>query len=280
MDGNRPFFKIEPEERMLGFCGNKTVYWILETPDIKPGVEYICGVNLYGPDVKENLTLSAIRDADNINIRLSTPKVLTPGEFFRVNTTVENKGTLPAELGLFMLLGDYMKEHELVLEAQQAGEVLWTLRAPKTEGRYMMMFMSSSGDMLKEELVVKEKRDIELDYVIIPDNMTLGDSLYINVTVNVLEDTVAEIRVTVDNEEQEMRYVLDKGTNKTMDFIFTPKSDGIKHINIVVLSGEENYQDGVVGNVAVIREHGWLESIVSALRGLMEGLFRVLGMGG
>jgi hypothetical protein len=279
-DEGRPFLTLLPEERDVGFCGNETIYWLLGTPRLQPGIEYTCGVNAYGAGEVSNATLIAAGDGDMIETRMSTAKVMTPGQFFRVNTTVENHGLTGSELELFVFLGDSVQGKSLSLDAMQAADIAWSMRAPREEGSYHLRFFSSSGDLIEEVVRVIEKRRVEIAEAAIPVNMSVDESLYLNVTLKGLEGVNGELRVSMGDEEHESEFSLEKDEEKTFTFVYTPGEEGVKRISMVVLSGEEEYEDGLAGSITVFREREWWEGIWEALRDLLEGLFRLLGMSG
>lgn len=277
-DSGKPFFGTLPENRHVGVCGNETLYWVLEAPRLQHGMEYVCGVSIQGSGARYNTTLTASEEGDLIRTMMSTTKVLTPGEFFGVNTTVENTGLFSDELELFMILGDSVQDHELSIEGLQAVSMTWTMKAPRKEGTYNLMFFDSRGGLLEEEITVIEKRSIEIAGVEIPRNMSVDELLYLNVTLRGLGDAAGEVMVSIGGFEQEHEFIIGSGEEKTFMFIYTPRSEGLKHVSIVVLSGEEEFQDGIVGNISVTRDVGWWERIVGIVRELLESLFRALGM--
>ncbi len=279
-EDGRPFLTILPGERSAGFCENETLYWILGIPDLQPGVEYACGVNIYGAGSKANATLRATRGADLIETRLSTVKVLTPSQFFQANTTVENTGLTGSGLELFMFLGDIVQSKGITLDAMQAADLAWTMRAPRAPGVYPLKFFSSSGDLLEEEVRVIEKRTVEIAGVPIPVNMSVEESLYLNVTLRGLEESMGELRLTIGGEDHERDFLIGRDEEKTLAFVYTPDKEGVKHITIVVLSGHEDYEDGLTASIVVLRDRAWWEPLWEAVRGLLEGLFELLGMNG
>jgi hypothetical protein len=75
-----------------------------------------------------------------------------------------------------------------------------------------------------------------------------------------------------------MDFVLDKGDQKVFTFSYTPESLGMKHVSMVVLSEEGSYEDGLVASLEVVKEKEWWEDIWNALRGILDSLFRALGI--
>lgn len=279
-DEGKPFLNLIPQERYTGFCKNDTLYWILGAPKIDPGVEYTCGVNVFGAGGMASETLSAISEPDYTETIMANPKVLTPSQIFKVNTSVKNSGLNPLELQLFTFLDEYVQRMELSLDGLQIADIIWTLRAPREAGQYPLRFFSSSGRLLEEDIRVIEHRGIEILDAKIPENISIENPLHLNVTLRGLQDSMGEIQVNIENQEYENSFFIDKGEEKTFTFIYNPKKEGVKQVNIVVLSGEENYEDGLVKNFNVIREKEWWEPIWDAIRGLLEGIFEFLGMNG
>ena len=272
-----PFLKAEPEEASIGLCGRDTLYWVLGTPRLGRG-EYLCSVTVYGGGANSSLTLKAARDGDPITARMTTPKVFTPGEFFTVESTVENTGLFGTELNFFMMLGDTVQEHAMEVGAMQAADITWQMRAPREPGAYTLRFFSSSGDLIEEEITVMDEKKVEISKAEIPLNITLGDTGTLDVTLTGLEPFHGELRVVAGSAEQEMKFYIAPGEKKTFTFSYTPETEGAKHVRVVVLSEEGSYEDGFVGSLDVVREKGWLEGIWEALKGILESIFRGLGM--
>jgi hypothetical protein len=277
-DEGKPFLTLIPQERDLGFCRNDTLYWLLGAPKLDPGVGYTCGVNVYGAGGKSSKTLSAMSEPDYVETTMANPMVLTPSQIFKVNTSVKNSGLNPSELELFMFLEDTVQKMDLSLEALQIGDLIWTLRGPREPGLYPLRFFSSSGKLLEEEIRVIEQRVIEIMNAQIPENINYDESLYLNVSLKGLQDSIGKVRLSIENQDYENSFFLDKGEKKTFTFIYRPDKEGVKQVSIVVLSGEDNYEDGLVSNLVVVREKEWWEPIWEAIRGLLEGIFNLLGM--
>ena len=274
----KPFFEPVPASRQVGLCGEETMYWVIRAPDLEPGVEYTCGVSVTGSGARYNTSLTAYHEQDFIKTMISTQNVHTPGEFFSTNTTVENTGLAREDLELFMVLDDYVQHHEVSVGGMQAMDLVWTMKAPKKEGRYTMMFLDSSGGLLEEEVTVVGNRVVEIADLELPDNISIDDILYLNVTLRGLENSTGEIEVSIGEYREGRDFLVRKGEEKTFTFIYQPGSEGTKHVSIVVLTGEEQYQDGIVDNIQVTRDLGWLEYILAAIREALESLFRALGM--
>ena len=168
------FLDTIPDERDLGFCGSKTLYWFLGTPELGRGVEYSCVVNTYGGGDKDNITLTAAANDNAINIRMFSPKVLTPGQVFTVNTTVENTGLLGSDLEIFLVIHDSMQQKAISLAAAQSADNTWTVSAPQTQGMYTLRVFLSSGMLLEEDIRVVKRREAELTEVSMPENISLG----------------------------------------------------------------------------------------------------------
>ncbi|MCK4714148.1 MAG: hypothetical protein KAT35_01115, partial [Candidatus Aenigmarchaeota archaeon] len=216
---------------------------------------------------------------DEIDTRMSTPKVLTPGQFFRVNTTVENSGFSGSDLELFMMIGDVVQTKELSLDGLQAADIIWTLRPPGTPGIYSLRFFSSSGRLLEEDIRVVEQKRIEIIDVSMPENITMGDTLQMNITLKGLEDSAGRVVLRIGSGDNEQAFEISKGDEKTLEFEYTPASEGDKYLSVVILSGEGDYEDGFVSSLTVVREQEWWEPIIQFLRSLLEGLSSMLGMG-
>jgi hypothetical protein len=277
-ESGRQFLGFDPTEKHIGLCEKESHYWILSVPSLRSGVEYGCSVSVHGGGASTNNTVTAYKMPDTIDIRISTPKVLTPNQFFRVNTTVENKGLFDEELELFLMLEDVVQEYDLSIDPLQAADITWTARAPGSPGAYPLRFFSSSGDLIEEEIRVIEKRNIEISSLDIPDNISLDDSLQLNITLRGLEDCHGEIKITMGSSNYEREFTINRGEEKALLFVYTPESEGNKHVNIVLLSGEGSYEAGLVDSFEVIRIKEWWEPILEAIKGVLEAIFRGLGM--
>lgn len=277
-DRGKPFLELEPEEAGIGLCGKDTLYWFLGTPALGRGTEYLCSVTVYGGGTNSSKELKAARDADPIAARISTQKVFTPGELFTVESTVENTGLFEAELELFLMLGDVVQEHSMEVVGMQAADITWQMRAPREPGDYILRFFSSSGDLVEEEVSVKEHRKVEISRAELPVNITLGETLLFNITLSGLKQSRGELRMVAGTAKHEMDFVLEKSEQRTFTFSYTPETEGTKHVSVVVLSEEGTYEDGFVGSIDVVRDKGWWEDIWEAIRGALEAIFRGLGM--
>jgi hypothetical protein len=241
-------------------------------------MEYSCGVNVIGGGFADNATLSASGRPDFIGTRLSTSKVITPGQLIKINTTVENLGISPVELDLFMFLGDSVQMHSLTVPGMKAADMIWTVRGPGSPGEYSLRFFSSSGDLIEEELVVVESRKVEILDAPIPANLTLGDDLHLNLTLLGLEESRGDILASLGESDYRLGFILDQGEKKSFTFIHTPEEEGAERVNIVVLTEGENYEDGLTTSIEIVRERAWWESILDSLKSMLESLFQLLGM--
>lgn len=275
-----PFFSSVPDKKRIGFCGTEEVYWVIGAPVMEPGVDYVCGVSVTGSGARFNMSIKASYGDDFVTAFMTTPKVLTKGEFFSVNTSLENSGLGSEDLEMYMLLDDHVQEHSIELQGMAAADLTWTMRAPRREGTYRLMFFDSSGGLLEEDIEVIGTRAVEIADAGIPGSISLGEEARLNVTLIGLEDASGRVEVVLGKREGDEGFSISKGEEKTLTFVLEPKSAGSKHFSIAVLSDGGEYQDGLVGNLSVTRDIGWLESLMESIRGILESLFRALGMSG
>ncbi len=276
--GGEPFLVIEPSSRSIALCKDQSLMWLISTPDIMRGMEYTCGVIVQGPEADSNQTLRISESSEHIELSMSSPRVLTEGQLFRVNTTAQNTGLSSEGLELMLMLGEQFQEHEATVPGMQALDLAWTGRAPREAGRYLLRFFASSGDMLEEDIEVIEERRVRLSGVSIPHNITLGEPASINITLEGLANASGEAIVKIGDAELERPFSLERGRRETMEFTYEPASEGTKRVSLVVLFVDGSYEDGLVTSLEVVRHREWWEPIVETIRGLLESLFSALGM--
>lgn len=274
--GNKDFVDIPKKTQTINFCGNDTLYWFLKTPVLQSHVAYTCPVYLTGAGALEKPEVNAMGGPKNIEVIMNTPKVLTPNEVFRVDTILENHGFARKSLKTFLILGDEVQEQELTIDAGYQGKITWTLKAPPKPGSKKLSFFSSSGNLIEEDLTVISKRNVKIQRVSLPDNITFGNEIVINVTVKGMERIIGEIELRIEEEIQTRDFDIDKDEVKNFVFSYVPQADGNKEISILLFSGGR-YEDGMIGNLLVMKESGILEMIFGAVMGFFGWVGSLIG---
>ncbi|UCD07487.1 MAG: transglutaminase domain-containing protein [Candidatus Aenigmatarchaeota archaeon] len=274
--GEGYFLDILRDNQTLAFCNNDTLFWFMKTPKLKGSTIYTCPVSIYSAGTLKKPQLRARMLTKNVHVRMSTPKVLTPNQVFTVETTLENHGFSKKDLKTYLILDEEMQSKDLELDPGYQAKLTWTQRAPVTPGEVKLRFFSSSGDLLEHDLTVISKRHVKIEGISIPENMTLEDSLFLNVTVKGLEQTRAELQLKIEGETQTREFYIEKDETKNFIFPYTPESEGNKEISIILLS-EDIYEDGMVGNLLVIGESGFWEQIVGWIGGFFAWLSSLFG---
>jgi transglutaminase-like putative cysteine protease len=274
--GSGYFLEIQEREQTLRFCGNETLFWLIRTPELRENVAYTCPVYVSGAGALEKPDLKAKAHEDDIMIRMSTPSVVVPNQVFDVETFIENHGPSGRNVRSYLMLGDYVQSKDLELDPGYEARMTWTAKAPSNPGTAKLGFFSSSGDFVEQNLNIISKRHVEIMEVSVPQNLTLGDQLVINVTLLGLEQATGELELRIEEDIQNSEFHISKGGSKTFLFFYTPESGGNKEISIVVFSGGQ-YEDGMIGNVMVVSESGWFEKILEWLGGIIGWVSSLFG---
>ncbi|MCK4496857.1 MAG: transglutaminase domain-containing protein, partial [Candidatus Aenigmarchaeota archaeon] len=274
--GEGYFLDIPIENQTLAFCGNETLFWFVKTAKLKGSTIYTCPVSVYAAGALKKPQLRARALTKNVHVRMSTPKVLTPNQVFTVETTLENHGFSKKSLKAYLIIDEEMQSKDLELDPGHQAKLTWTQRAPATPGDVKLKFFSSSGDLLEQDLTVISKRHVKIEKVSIPENITLEDSLFLNVTVKGLEQVRGELQVKIGGESQTREFYIDKDEIKNFIFPYTPESEGNKEISVILLS-EGLYEDGMIGNLLVVRESAWWGQILEWINGFFAWISSLFG---
>jgi len=277
--GEEYFLDIPSKNQTLAFCKNETLFWFVKTPKLKGNTVYTCPVSIYAMGALEKPELRARVLSKDVLARMSTPKVLTPNQVFTVETTLENHGFSEKNLKTYLILGDKVQNKNLELNPGYQAKLTWTLQAHANPGETKLSFFSSSGDLIEQDLTVISKRHVKIDKVSIPENITLEDSLFLNVTIMGLEQIRGELQLRVEGETRTREFYIDKDETKTFLFPYTPKSEGNKEISIILLS-EGRYEDGMIGNLRVLGEYAWWEQILGWINGFFAWIASLFGFSG
>jgi hypothetical protein len=237
---------------------------------------YTCPISIYAAGALEKPQLKARNLPREIEVRMSTPKVLTPGQLFTVETTLENRGFSSRSLENYMIFGDGFQSRELELNVGYQAKLTWSLKAPQSPGNVRLSFFSSSGDLLEEELTVISARHMRIESISVPENMSLKDSIFINITVIGLEQVSGELQLRIDEDVQTRELYIDKNETKSFTFPYTPASEGNREICVILLS-EGQYEDGMIGNLLVIGESSFWEQMLGAVAGFLKWIASLFG---
>ncbi len=264
--GNSYFLEVPVENQTLSFCGEDSVMWFVKTPRISGGTTYTCPVSVYSAGSVKKPELITRPIHDDINVMLNTPKVLTPRETFMVDTILENRGFSAKDLKTYLIFGDDVSTEDLRLEPGYQAKLTWNLRAPATPGQTKLQFFSSSGDLIEQDIKVISKRHIKIEDVTIPDNTSVEDSVNINVVIKGLEQAGGEVQIRIEGQYQSREFYIEQDEIKSFVFPYNPTSGGNKEISVVLLS-DGVYEDGMVGNILVEDDVGWLQQIIETING-------------
>jgi hypothetical protein len=276
IDGNY-FLEMPVSNKTLAFCGNKTFMWFVKTPELGNNAIYTCPVSVYGPGSINKPEIVARSIPSDVDVAMNTPKVLTPNQVFNVEITLENHGFSRKDLKTYLIFGDDTKNEELELDPGYQAKLTWNLKAPVIPGFVKLQFFSSSGSLIEQDLKVISKRHVKIESVSIPQNMSLGDSVMVNISIRGLEQTRGELQVKIEDQSQTREFYVDQDETKNFVFSYTPGSAGNKEVGVILLS-EGVYEDGMIGNLLVVEETGSVESIINAITGFFKWIASLFGM--
>lgn len=271
------FLDIPVSNQTLAFCGDKTFMWFVKTPELRSSAIYTCTVSIYGPGSVKKPEIVARSISRDVDVRMNTPKVLTPNQAFDVETILENHGFSRKDLKTYLIFGDDARDKELELDPGYQAKLTWNLKAPAIPGYVKLQFFSSSGDLVEQDLKVISKRHVKIEDVSIPQNMSLDDSVMINVTIKGLEQSRGELQMKIRDQSQTREFYVDQDETKSFVFSYTPGSAGNKEISVILLS-EGVYEDGMIGNLLVVEETGLIEGIIGAVTGFFKWIASLFGM--
>ncbi len=275
--GSGYFLEVPVTNQTVSFCGSDTLYWFLKTPELKGNTEYTCPVSVYIAGSVEKPELRAGMVPGDIRIRMATQNVLTPGQALTAETVLENHGSTTREIKAYILFGDSVQEKDVVVAPGYQAKLTWTMQAPESPGTTKLRFFSSSGNLIEEDLTVISRRRAEIADVSMPDNLTLGDTLFLNITIRGLDEASGEVQVKINGKESVMEFSLDKGESRSFLFPYEPVSSGSKDVSVILLS-EGRYEDGMIGSIEVLGGTGFLDQIMGWISGFLEWLGALIGL--
>jgi hypothetical protein len=277
-DNRDPFLDVPESERMTIVCGNETLYWIAGSPAIPEARSFTCGINIFGSGFKDVQEIHVLDEDDFIQGGVSFPKVLTPGQAFKVDAVVRNLGFTEKALSTHLLLQDSIQDKEVTLESMQEASIIFSARAPTNPGVYKLRFFVSSGDLVEEEFVVIETRSVEIKGFGMPRDARAGQGIHINITLKSLEDSTGTLKLKIGEEDFSATYDLAKGQEETFTFTHTPQEAGMEAVSLVAIDSREQYQDGMISKLIVLEPDEWWGPYFAWIKGIFDSLFRMLGM--
>jgi hypothetical protein len=268
----------EPEKNVI-FCGNKTIYWMAKAPEIRPGLIYTCPISAGAGGAR---TLAKLKIAhggsEDIELGLSTQKILLPGQPVEVLVSVKNPGFSDQQLRIFAILEDQLTEKQVNLAGRGSGLLSFGLTAPQLAGDYSIIAFSSNGDLKKESLTVISERRFKITEIEIPVKIELGKSKTINVTLRNFGGAAgAVVRVQIGEQEDSRTIEMEGNGSKTVDFSYTPETAGEKVVSIALLDSDGKYQDAWVGSLEAVTVPSFKESIAKQIGDFFAWLLYTIG---
>ena len=192
-----------------------------------------------------------------------------------------NDGFSEADLRIFALLQDGIKEGDTSIGPGGRGSADFMLTAPDVPGEYDISVLASSGDLATESIEVVEERNLMIESIEHPDIVTDDGSCAINVTVyNSGEARVARLRFQSEDISGEAALSLEKDGMATHTFNCSGESEGRKAVSVSLLDSSGSYQDGWTGNIEFRHTPSLKDAISNQLEGfimwiteLIRGLF-------
>ncbi len=275
--GDDDFFSPEWPENEVYFCGNGRVFWILFAPFLQKSVGYECPVSIYGMGLDERLTVPAMAGADEGGIAISMRKTLLPGQDFNVSALAENHGFMGREIGVYLMLDKKVYTKSPVIPSGGKESLVWNLKAPQSPGEYTIGVFSSTGDYAEENVTVMDVKNIYIRNITYPAETNLGDAVHVNVTLRGSgEPRAGRLSASLDGEKEGMEFTIAPDEEKTFLLIFEPGGEGRKDLSVDVFSGER-YEAGFSGSLRVVKEEGFLESLINQIQAFFFWIVLTIG---
>lgn len=261
-NGN-PLIEIDNYLRSVMFCDRKTNYWIGKSPKARTGTYYSCPVTLATGGSRSNTLSEVTEDNDyNIDLELSTEKILVPSQTFEATASVTNMDRSEKTLRVFAIFNEKVAEMPLRLEGESSENIVFVFTAPITPGEHILNIFSSSGDLKKETLSVIENRQFKITQIEIPGKMVTGTKRMVNITIeNFGNASSATVKISFSGDENQKDVEMSKGERKTAVFPYSPAIKGKNVVSITVLDELNSYQDAWVGNIEVIAPVTFKDSV-------------------
>jgi len=268
--GDDDFFSFEREYNEIYFCDNGRVYWIIQSPSLQQGVEYMCPVSIHGMGTDEKIDMSAIAGIDEGDISISTEKSVLSGEEFSLSTIVENHGLMGLDTRVYLFFDGEMYTRSMSVSSGGMESYDWNLDAPQSPGEYEISVFSSTGDYAKETINTVDVKYISIENITSPSEVLLGDAVHVNVTVRGLESSgLGTMSVSLGDNKEDMDFILKPDEEKSFVFIFEPDQPGRLDLSVDVFSGER-YEAGFSGFVDIKKEESFFEGIMAQIQGFFS----------
>jgi transglutaminase-like putative cysteine protease len=278
----KPLLDIKEPRKSVVFCGNKTEHWIATAPDVDVGMIYQCPLMAASGGARAGSMVSIEYGTEpEIELGVSTQKILVPGQSLEVWVTSKNTGFVNKQLRVFTILGDQIQEKGINLAGGVSGHLKFDLTAPMREGEHVLTAFSSSGDVTTETITVIGARQIKITEISMPGEVEVGDSKVINVTLrNFGESITGTLKLQIGEHEDSRTVEMGMNGSKIVDFYYAPDTAGEHAVSIALLDSEGIYQDAWVGRIEATTPLSlkagiakWLEQFFSWLFGSIRSLF-------
>jgi transglutaminase-like putative cysteine protease len=273
---------IAEKRRPVSFCHSATFYWFGETASISRGVRYSCPVTVAGGGGLAKSAVS-ITSEPQIDVRTSASagKILVPGQVMELSLSARNNGFSRADLQVFAMLGDEMKEGILGIEPRDTDRITLELTAPQAPGAYNLYVFTSSGDLMTEGVEVISERHLKITEITMPTSMEIGSNGTVKVSVtNLGEDSIASVRFQAGGTSETKTVKILGGDEHVLSFDFAAENEGDNAVIISVLDSEGSYEDSWTGSINVFRRpslkeevSGGIEAIIMAILEFLRNLF-------
>ncbi|MEM5804423.1 MAG: transglutaminase domain-containing protein [Candidatus Aenigmatarchaeota archaeon] len=247
----REFFQALEPEKIVYFCGSKSVYSIYKLPEsLNRNIRYTCELISYpyaGEDKRQSVVLDSKEGAGE-KVSLAVDKTtLVPGEKF----TALSPGA--------WLFTDYGRE------ALDRAE--WY--APSEDFR---VYAYSKGSLAAQDMRVVISKPFELAVSADRQNITLGGNATLTAEVRNLLGSEQVIRLSVSGRERTL--TVPAGATDSAEFVFIPQSVDDNVAQVVASSSSFSTSSSVRFNVAEEKGvFGFLEGIFAAIAKFFEGFF-------
>jgi hypothetical protein len=251
--GGKSLLGIDEGKMPMSFCDSGRFYWTASAPVVEHGKMLTCPVNLAagGGSARAVLTLEHAASSDTA-LSVSTSKVAVPGQTIGVVARLSNSGYSSQELRVFAILGDDIQEKSLSVPAGSSSSASFDLTAPVAEGKHTLKVFASSGDLATEGIDVIRERQIKITEIGIPEQMNVGETATINVTLtNFGVETEASVKLQAGGSESSKKVYMAKDGTGVVGFSFEAETGGDNNVIISAMDSSGAYQDGWSGGIEV-----------------------------
>ena len=257
----------------LGFCNNKTIYWIGKIPELEKNMRYTCPLVVYGNGKSKMVNFDIIPGERNkLKLSLSLEKILIKDQNFTLTLNVENPGEEKEYEFYLFLNGEVFKKKFNIPSGKT--KIYFNLIAPAMPKDYTLYLFSSSGDLVKENLTVISERYFKIIGIEIPKEMKVNGSYKINITFkNQGPKNNGKIIFRANGRGDVLEFVSEENETKKLSFNYIPENYGKKVFEFILLSN--GYQDGWVGSVEIKKETSLFESILNFFQSIINSILKL-----